>query len=148
MYDFDSSHNITDSSAFYEANNVAIFPLSEKVVNNMEQTEEMGHTSTDVTQHQFKPYGEVDAAVAVTAQEEDQGREERRKKRQWEEKMTITRNIYDIFNKTKQSDQNLFSYQGALAMHPPLRVSPQLRITKMTFPQVIVLTISNLIVLK
>ena len=84
------------------------------------------------------------------AKEEMKGgkRDERRKKRQWEEKMTITRNIYDIFNKTKQSDQNLFSYQGALAMHPPLRVSPQLQITKMTFPQVIVLTISDLIVLK
>ena len=49
MYDFDSSKNVTDSNAIYEANTVAIFPLIEKVVNNIEQPEEMSHTSTDVT---------------------------------------------------------------------------------------------------
>ena len=48
MYDFDSSKNVTNSSATYEANTVAIFPLREKVVNNSEQPEEMGHASTDV----------------------------------------------------------------------------------------------------
>ena len=40
--------NVTDSSAIYEANAVAILPLSEKVVNNNEQPEEMGHANTDV----------------------------------------------------------------------------------------------------
>ena len=35
--------NVTNSSTIYEANTVAIFPLSEKVVNNIEQPEEMGH---------------------------------------------------------------------------------------------------------
>ena len=49
MYDFDSSKNVTDSSTIYEANTVAIFLLSEKVVNNIEQPEKMGHASTDVT---------------------------------------------------------------------------------------------------
>ena len=42
MYDFDSSKKITNSSAIYEANTVAVFPLSEKVVNNIEQPGEMG----------------------------------------------------------------------------------------------------------
>ena len=49
MYDFDSSKNVTDSNPIYKANTVAIFPLSEMVVNNIEQPEEMGHTSTNVT---------------------------------------------------------------------------------------------------
>ena len=49
MYNFDSSKNVTDSSAIYEANTVAIFPLSEKIVYNIKQPEEMGHASTDVT---------------------------------------------------------------------------------------------------
>ena len=49
MYNLDSSKNVTDSSAIYEAKTVAIFPLSEKVVNNMEQPEEIGQASTDVT---------------------------------------------------------------------------------------------------
>ena len=49
MYNFDSSKNVTDSSAIYEANTVAIFPLSEKVVNHIEQPEEMGLSSTNVT---------------------------------------------------------------------------------------------------
>ena len=42
MYDF-------DSSTIYEANTGAIFPLNEKIVNivNIEQPEEMGHSSTD-----------------------------------------------------------------------------------------------------
>ena len=48
MHDFYSSKNVTDSSAIYEANIVAIFPFSEKVV-NIEQPEEMCHASTDVT---------------------------------------------------------------------------------------------------
>ena len=39
-------NNITDSSTIFEANTVAIFPLSEKVVINIEQPEEMGHAST------------------------------------------------------------------------------------------------------
>ena len=34
MYDFDSSKNVYDSSAIYEQKTVAIFPLSEKIVNN------------------------------------------------------------------------------------------------------------------
>ena len=42
MYDFDTLKN-----AIYEENIVAIFDLSEKVVNNIQQLEEMGHTSTD-----------------------------------------------------------------------------------------------------
>ena len=49
MYNFDSSKNVTDSSAIYEANTVVIFPLGEKVVNNIEQPDEIGHISTDVT---------------------------------------------------------------------------------------------------
>ena len=49
MYHFNFSKNITDSSAIYEANTVAVFPLSEKVVNNIIQPNEMVHTSTDVT---------------------------------------------------------------------------------------------------
>ena len=49
MNDLDSLKNVTDSSAIYEANTVPIFPLSEKVVNNIKQPEEMGHASTDVT---------------------------------------------------------------------------------------------------
>ena len=50
MYNFDSSKNFTGSSAIYEANTTeAIIRLSEKVVNNIEQPEEMGHASTDVT---------------------------------------------------------------------------------------------------
>ena len=44
-----TSKNVSDSSPIYEANTVAIFPLSEKVINNIEQPEEMGHASTDVT---------------------------------------------------------------------------------------------------
>ena len=40
--------NVSGSSAIYEANTVAIFTLSEKVVYNIEQPEEMGHASTDV----------------------------------------------------------------------------------------------------
>ena len=47
MYDFDSSKNITDSK---QIRTVAIFPLGEKFVNNMEQPEEMGHALTDVEQ--------------------------------------------------------------------------------------------------
>ena len=47
MYNFESLKNVTDSSAIYEANTAAIFPLSEKVV-NIKQPEEMGHTSTNV----------------------------------------------------------------------------------------------------
>ena len=66
-------------SAIYVANTVAIFPLSEKVVNDIEQPEDMGHVSTDVTNHYFPPYGDVDAAVAVKAQEEGEGRDEKRK---------------------------------------------------------------------
>ena len=77
MYDSDSSKNVTDSSTIYKANTVAIFPLSEKVAYNIEQPEEMGHTSTDGMQHQFPPYEEVDAAVVVTAQEEGKGRYEK-----------------------------------------------------------------------
>ena len=49
MYDFDSSKNITDSSTIYEVNIVNIFPLSENVLNNIKQPEEIGHDSTDVT---------------------------------------------------------------------------------------------------
>ena len=49
MYDFDSSKNVSDSSAIYKSNTVAIFPLSKKGVNNMEQPEEMGQASTDVS---------------------------------------------------------------------------------------------------
>ena len=48
MHNFDFSKNITDSSTIYEANTVAIFPLSEKVVNKIEQPEEMDHASIDV----------------------------------------------------------------------------------------------------
>ena len=33
----------------YKANTVAIFPLNEKVAKNIEQPDEMGHPSTDVT---------------------------------------------------------------------------------------------------
>ena len=49
----------------------------------------MGRTSTDVTQHQFPPYGEVDTAVTDRAQEEGEGRDERRKQRACEEKKYI-----------------------------------------------------------
>ena len=49
MYNFHSLKNVTDLSLIFEANTVAIFPLSEKVVNNIEQPEEMGHASNDVT---------------------------------------------------------------------------------------------------
>ena len=49
MYDFDSSKNVTDSSPIYEANTVAIFPLSEKVFKNIKQPKEMDDPSTDVT---------------------------------------------------------------------------------------------------
>ena len=76
-----------ERSAIYWTRTVAIFPLSERVVNNIEQPEEMGHASTDVTQHQFLPYEEVDAAVTFGAQEEGEGKDERRKQRAWEEKM-------------------------------------------------------------
>ena len=48
MYEFDPLKNVSDSSAIYEANTVAIFPLSEKVINNIKQPEAMGHSSTDV----------------------------------------------------------------------------------------------------
>ena len=48
MYNFDPLKTVTDSSAIYEANTVTIFPLSEKVVNNIKQPEEMGRPSTDV----------------------------------------------------------------------------------------------------
>ena len=48
MYDFDPLKTVLDSSAIYEANTVAIFPLSEKVVNNNKQPEEMGRASTDI----------------------------------------------------------------------------------------------------
>ena len=48
MQDLDSSKNVADSSTIYEANTVAVFPLSEKVVNKIEKPEEMGHASTDV----------------------------------------------------------------------------------------------------
>ena len=37
----------------------------------------MGHASTDGMQHQFPPYGDADAAVAVTAQEKGEGRYEK-----------------------------------------------------------------------
>ena len=73
-----------EQSAIYWRQTVAIFPLSERVVNNIEQPEEMGHASTDVTQH----YGEVDAAVTFGAQEEGEGRDERKKQRAWEEAKT------------------------------------------------------------
>ena len=50
MHDFDSLKNVSDSRTIYKAVlSVAIFPLSEKVVNNIKQPEEMGHASTDVT---------------------------------------------------------------------------------------------------
>ena len=48
MYDCNSSKNVCDSSAIYEADTVAIFLPSKKVVNNIEQPEEMGQASTDV----------------------------------------------------------------------------------------------------
>ena len=49
MFDFNFSKNVNDSSAIYDTNTVAIFPLSKKVVNNMEQPEDMGQASSDVT---------------------------------------------------------------------------------------------------
>ena len=70
----------------YWRQTVAIFLLSERVVNNIEQPEEMGPSSTNVRQHQFPPYGKVDAAVTIEALEEGDGRDERRKQRAWEEK--------------------------------------------------------------
>ena len=53
----------------------------------------MGHAITDALQHQFWPYREVDANVAVRALEEGEGRDERRKQRAWEvknKKLNIT----------------------------------------------------------
>ena len=49
MYDFDSPKNVTNSSAIYEANTVAIFPLSERLLTTSNKPEEMGYASTDVT---------------------------------------------------------------------------------------------------
>ena len=48
MHNFDSSKNVTNSSAIFAANTVAIFLPSETFVNNIKQPEEMGHASTDV----------------------------------------------------------------------------------------------------
>ena len=71
-----------EPSAIYWRRTLAIFPLSERVVNNIK----MGHTSTDVTKHQFLPYGEVDTAVKFGAQEKGEGRDGRRKQRAGEDK--------------------------------------------------------------
>ena len=71
----------------------------------------MGHASTDVMQHQFPPYREVDTAAAVTAQEEGEGRDKRRKKRVRDEKKEFE-NIF-VRHDNKPANQNKSTVGGS-----------------------------------
>ena len=66
-------NSVIEQSAIYWSQTVAIFPLSEKIVNSKLVRQALMSSSTS-----FRCTGEVDKSVAVKAQE-GEGRDERRK---------------------------------------------------------------------
>ena len=68
-----------EQTAIYWKQTVAIFPLSERIINNNYQYEEFGPQALMSHSTSSCGTGEVETAVAVRAQEEGEGRYEKRK---------------------------------------------------------------------
>ena len=75
--------NVTDSSTIHESNAVAIFPLSEKVVGNIKQPEEMGlmsHSTSSRHMERFTQLWQSEPKKSVKGEMKGGNWEHRRKK--------------------------------------------------------------------